>query len=362
MSSKRERKYYLVAKYKDIDKPEIIELNQNWYLNNGIDIFSAQNDISEIDLITSKFDNIEQMKQRMYKNKYLKSLDVDLFIVHSKKFKNKNYIHETELLFKSKADRDTLVTSLAHKRLQKIDLSSKDKDDINQLLNRFLTKIYSRKSFHTFVTSSFTPVDKYFIEQILKNKTLNFSIKHKIKDKLTDPTSAYLFVRNIIATWNCYDKLKEKYEDMNEIDLGKKILSDYVEILNLRNNRRIYYPEIEKHLGKDYIEGQIDIESYLEEQKEKKEENTSKTYDYEKELLSLYEKDRMLKEQPFDDPLLQALYEKLQDTDKVLSKMTTADIQKLSPKDRLKFGMIDIVGYYNELDRIKRENNGKKRH
>ena len=79
-------------------------------------------------------------------------------------------------------------------------------------------------------------------------------------------------------------------------------------------------------------------------------------------MLSLYEKERMLKEQPFDDPMLQVLYEKLQDTDKVLSKITNADIQKLSPKDRLKFGMIDIVDYYNESDRIKRENNGKKRH
>ena len=77
-------KYYLIAKYDE--EVHTISINQKWYLGNKTqDNFQTGNDISAIDIITTKFENEQQMKEQMFKNEYIKSKNVDIFIVHKNK-------------------------------------------------------------------------------------------------------------------------------------------------------------------------------------------------------------------------------------------------------------------------------------
>ena len=66
--------YYLVAKYNDFGI-DIIPINKKWYLGDKIkdDNKSYKNDISSIDIVTTKFKNEQQMKKQMYKNGYIKT-------------------------------------------------------------------------------------------------------------------------------------------------------------------------------------------------------------------------------------------------------------------------------------------------
>ena len=60
-------KYYLIAKYDE--EVHTISINQKWYLGNKTqDNFQTGNDISAIDIITTKFENEKQMKEQMLGN------------------------------------------------------------------------------------------------------------------------------------------------------------------------------------------------------------------------------------------------------------------------------------------------------
>lgn len=329
--------YYLVAKYKDIEEPSVIAINSNWYLNNGIESFNRGNDISSIDIITTKFKSLEEMKEQMYKTKYIKSKEVDLFITHSHKYNNKEYLNEYELIFNNGKDRMDLFKKLSRKKQEKRDILLKDTDN---LINRFLKKCYSRKSFYIFMTNPYSKVDKYIIDKIMKNKELNYSIKYSLKDKITN----YLTIRNIISMWNLYDELRKKYENDDEIELGKKITKDYIEILNSRNNRKEIHKEIKEKTNKNYIEGQINMDEYLKE----------KEISYEEGMQNLLDKANELRERPFDDPYIQKLYNE-GGIEKAIQ--IPSDIRNsLSLEDKYKLGLVgDVVDYLN----LKRKNNGK---
>ena len=332
--------YYLVAKYKNEKEPTIIALNTNWYLENNVDSFSRGNDISAIDIVTTKFNNLEQMKNRMFNAKYIKSKDVDIFITHKHKHNNKEYINEYELIFNiGKEDRMKLLKKISKKRLENDDIKQSDTDD---LMNRFLNKCYSRKSFYILMTNPYSKVDKFLIDKIMSNQKLNYGIKYILKDKLT----SYLTIRNIISMWNIYDELVKKYENIDELELGKQITKDYLETLNDRNERRTYYPEIKQKTDKNYIEGQMHMNEFLE----------KKEISYEEGMQQLFDKDRELRESPFDDPYIQKLWDEggidkaIQIPDELRKNATL--------EDRYRLGLVgDIVDYFN----LKRnEKNGTK--
>ena len=331
--------YYLVAKYNDLGI-DIIPINQKWYLGDRIkdDNKSYKNDISSIDIVTTKFKNEQQMKRQMYKNGYIKSEDADIFIIHKHRYNGKQYINEYEIIYKNeeKNERMNLLYSIGRKRLFDEQI---DETKLDEFMNKFVSKFNSSESFRKFVQNPYSTIDKYFISELLKNMKVGFDIKYIFKNKV----DTYPFIRNIISMWNIYDTLYEKNKNCSYNELATKIISDYVEMLNSRNSRRNYYNSLIKITKKDNSPGQITLEEYFEPE-----------ISYEEKMQTMVSEERALKEAPFDDKYLQMLLEKY-GIEKVFSNMKNIDLNKLSLGDKLRLGLIDYVDY----KRLKRENGRK---
>lgn len=331
--------YYLVAKYKG-EEPDIIKINQNWYLRDKKeDNYLSRNDISAIDIVTSKFENEEQMKDQMYKNGYLKSKDVDIYIIHKNKHNGKEYINEYEIIYnnKHKEKRSDLLNHMANRRLYNDYLDTSLTDN---LMNKFLTKCKSSLSFKEFMTSPFSTIDKYLIETILKKQVPDYSIKYLLKDKI----NTYPFIRNIISMWNIYDELYEKNKELVGKELSDKIIKDYIEILDSRNSRRLDYQKLSEKVDKNNVEGQITLDEYF-----------GLTENYEQQLENIYNEEKSLMNSPYDDKYLGSLVEQF-GIEGAFAKITTKDIVKMSLEDKFRMGLISD---YIEYKRLKR-NNGKR--
>ena len=325
----RNGSYYIVAKYRDFEKPEIIPLRQSWYLEDGINDFIYGNDIASIDLVTTKFSSIEGFKKLLNKEGLLKNNFVDLYIVHDHKYKGKKYLNTLELLFNQKDYRTELIDKMANNRLNNIETKQKDTENF---YNRFFNKINTRESFKKFFTLPFKPNNEYFSLEILKEQ-------NAFKLKYSNVTKDYITTRNIVNMWNLYDTLSRKYDDIDEIKKGNLLVTDYINTLNVRNNRRIDEGEIMKMIDKNQVPGQITMDDFLNNvTTEKKEIDSVKAL--------LIEEKRIRDEEPFDDPLLNDLSERLTIYE-MIEKLTSEQIKTLSPKDRLKLHMIDYVDYKN---------------
>ena len=345
--------YYIIAKYRDIEKPEIISLNQKWYLDNGQDINSYRNDLAAIDLVTLKYKNIDEFKDFLIKNMVLKNKDVDLYIVHPHKYKGKTYLNEMNLIFNKRETRSKVALKIAKKRLEKQPIEQKD---INDFYNRFFSKINSRLSFKAFFTMPFKPNNEYLSLEILKNEKSTYQLKYKSMLK------EYTYLRNIISMWNLYDELNSKYENIDELTLGNILTKEYLEIFNLQNNRRIYDDEVLKLIDKNQVVGQITFDEYLKEKETKPkrktvyERNQEELAQYKQNLINLQNAEREIKEEEFDSLKLRELSKKV-NVYEIVSYLTTNDIKSLTPKDRLKLGMIGIIEYNQEMEK----QNGKRR-
>ena len=331
--------YYLVAKYKG-EEPDFIKINQNWYLKEKReDNYLLGNDISSIDIVTSKFENEEQMKEQMYKNGYLKSKDVDIYIIHKNKYNGKEYINEYEIIYnnKHKEKRSDLLNHMAHSRLYNDYLDTSLTDNF---MNKFLTKCKSSLSFKEFMISPFSTIDKYLIQHILKKDVPDYSIKYLLKDKI----NTYPFIRNIISMWNIYDELYEKNKNLVGKELSDKIIKDYIEILDSRNSRRLDYKKISEKADKNNVAGQITFEDYL-----------NNSQNYEQQLENLYNEEKALMNSPYDDKNLEILVRQF-GIEGAFSKLTSKDIVKMSLEDKFRMGLISD---YIEYKRLKR-NNGKR--
>ena len=144
--------------------------------------------------------------------------------------------------------------------------------------------------------------------------------------------------------WNIYDELYKKNNHLTGKELTNKIIKDYIEILNNRNNRRKCYEKIIKLVDRNNIPGQITIEEYL---------NNKSSYD--EKLNKMSEEARKMKESPFDSQMIQILFDK-GGIENVFSHMNKIDVNNISNADKLRLGLIDYVEYGN-LER----NNGKRR-
>lgn len=349
MSYINDGKYYLVRQ-NDIET-EVIKLNEKWYLDNGNDILRRGNDISSIDLVTSKFSSLDELRNRMTKNGYINEID-KLFIVSSHNFSNKEYVNEFDFIFKGK--HTDVLKKLANERLLKERI---DTEKVKNVMYEFITKIFTDDTFYEFMTSGFNKIEPNFIELIMEYKKnhkeyskSDYSIMYKLGNRL----ESYTFIRNIIAAWNSYDELINKYN--NDPDKIRKIINDYIE--NKNNNKKKTEPIREK-INKNYIEGQMNMEDWVKENNSDvsikdmfKENPCNKEDDYFKDIHDL---ENEVNNSDFDSPILQDLQSRGIDKLDMVSYLKTEDIQKLSDKDRYKLGMIDIIEYKNSVN-----NDGKR--
>lgn len=333
--------HYLV-KQNDVET-EVIKLNEKWYLDDGKNILKRANDISSIDLVTSKFNNMNELRNRMIKNGYIKEND-KLFVVSSHSFNNKEYVSEFDFVFKGK--HTEALNKLATERLNS---GTIDESTVKNIMYEFITKLFTDDAFFKFITSGFNKIEPNFIENILEHKKKN--LEHSKSDysliyKLGDRLKSYTFIRNIIATWNSYDELVYKHDND-----AKKIIDGYLESKNKKDAN-----PIRKKINKNYVEGQMDMDDWIKYNttsiKEMFSENPTNNDDYFKDIHDL---ENELKNSDFDSPMLHDLQSRDIDKFEMISYLKTEDIQKLSEKDRYKLGLIDIIEYKNLVN-----NNGKR--
>lgn len=330
--------YYLIAQYDD--GVDTIPIKQNWYLENKTTEEKTQykNDISVIDIVTTKFENEQQMKEQMFKNGYIKSKNVDIFIVHKNKKNGTEYLNEYEIIYKNpeKKERMQLLDNIGKKRLFGKPVNN---EELQTFMNKFITKFNYSESFMEFMKNPYSTIDKYFQEELLKRKKINFDLKYNLKNKI----DTYPFIRNIICMWNIYDELYKKNNNLTGKELTNKIIKDYIERLNNQYSRHKYYDEIKKLIDKNNIKGQITMDDYLKEK-----------LTYNEQLAKMYHEAQKIKEAPFDDQIVQILFDK-DGINNVFSHMSKIDVNNLSNGDKYRLGMMDYVDYLNS------ERNGKRR-
>lgn len=356
--------YYLAARYLD-ETLDTVTINRNWYFNKE-DIKQTGIDVAAVDLITTRFNNEAELKQRMLEKGYIKSKDVDLYVVHKSKYHNKEYLNEYELIY-NESDRTELITSLAKKRLtnQKINMF-----DINNTLNKFINKAYYTDSFYNLVTCHWVKIDSEFKNELMamrkekeqlqispteKKPKPKFSIKYKLQGRLT----SYTNFRNIIATWNLYDDLvkqyKTTYPNCTESELSKGIIKLYMEKLNIKDGRKEFEEELREMADKNNVKGQITMDMYSNDLNNS--DTTAKTpvQEYNEMMQQMYEDATTLRNSPFDDKELQQMATKF--GDRYLTQHIPKEILRTaSLEDKYRLGLMDYVDYKNE----KRVQNGKR--
>lgn len=357
-------KYILVAR--NLKDNSIIEIpiNKAWYLEEEENTLLYRNDIASIDLFTMNYQNKEQLIEDLYQKKLIDTKDIDLYITHVKKNNNKYYVNEYEIILNN--NRAEYLENIANLRISDKWINVKDTES---LFNKYLTKMYYKKSFYTIMTSPWSKMDKHIISKSIeyrRHNKLDFSIKYVLKDKLT----SYLAMRNLVSMWNIYDDLiveNKENLNINEDELSRFLLEKYWDFLDSKKKRVNAHDEIIRLSNKDYVPGQITLDQYFNDKKESNNDIGSplfvvdgkvKKLDYNEQLIKMREEENSIRTSPFSYQKLNEL-EALYGRDGIKEHLTTEIIKTLNLEDKLRLGFIDIVDYRN----LKwEEENGKSLH
>lgn len=355
--------YYLVACYSNNEK-EIIDIDKKWYYGTESEMQTGV-DIAAIDIVTTKFNNIDELKQRMFKNGYIKDITADLYIVHKSKYNGKEHLSEYELLFKN--ERTKLIISASKKRLNNENIEF---NDINNFLNKFITKVFYTESFSELITCPWIKIDEGIKDQLLEmNKSKKESLlenpdkvvkpKYNIKYKNRNKFTSYTIFRNIVSAWNIYDELVNKYNKENpnysESELSKVIINLYID--TLKNSRTEIRPELMKMVDKENVKGQITLEEYVKEKEMNsiQKRNFEEIKQYDQKMDQIYRESSELSKSTFDDAILRTLEEKY-GRENVNLHLTEDILRTINDTDRFRLGIIDYIEYKNSM----RNNNGKR--
>jgi len=243
------KRYFLVARYKDNEKLEVIKINTNWYLLEKKEPqFLMANPLEAIDLVTTRFSCQKEMLLRMFKNGYITSLNCDLFIASVGIRKGKKYLKTLEVIYKENSGdrindfRDIALASLENN----ID---KEVEKVKKIFDKLACKVYYDDDFSEYLGSTFTNIYDKVMKLYVYDSNLscpNYGAKYNNYWVL----SSYTLIRNIIEAMNRYDRLK------GEDDLLKANAS-YIN--GNAMDRKTCEDELILKLDKNYIEGQFSL-------------------------------------------------------------------------------------------------------
>ncbi len=228
-------KYYLIARNKDTNDFKIIKLKKSWYSDdsNNDEVLKA-NPLEAIDLVTTKFSSVEEMAGRMKNNGYIKTSNVDIFIVNKNKYNQLIindiiYNHNNSLLIK-------YLQSIA-KALLKKDIKS-EQDKIKYIYKELAEILFNdtNGSFSSFFYSKYCNISetiKDFYEDCETSKDFK-NVPYKNSWMLV----SYLNIRNIVKLLNNFSKKSENCTSYS---------------------RKLIINEILKRIDENYIDGQFNL-------------------------------------------------------------------------------------------------------
>lgn len=249
--------FYFVARYYD-NSHKIIKLNLKNYLNLENDYYQKRNDLAFIDYLTIDYNSLEELKQKLYNNKIIKTLEVDLYIVHPRKYNGKLYLNEFNLLSGVDYDLKKHLKNLMCKRLNENNFE-KDDYDIKYITDKFLAKISYNNNFYKFVVSPDTKIDKFLKENLIKfknDKNPSFMYYYMYKNSF----ARYINLRNMIDTMVLYENLKKEITYQTGEEFYKKLMDLYISKLDQNNDRSKIYNDLVRSVNSNVIEGQMTLE------------------------------------------------------------------------------------------------------
>ena len=262
--------YYLVARNRKDNSFQVIKLKESWYLGKKRgrdDVFTRENDLEAIDLVTTKFASEKDMAKRMLANGYITDSDVDIFIASKRKSDGKSYIKFEEVLYNPKKDQklDSL-RRVAYTSLQ-TDFR-RASEDLNLIYDEAIATLYFADDFYDMLISGETNVSKSFAEQF-RNIQMAEDIPYDLKQSDGFGAMDYASIRNMVEALNrleCFSRTtREDRYDKNR---------EFIEC-NL-SGRIAIVPDLSLQLDENYIEGQLSMFSLLSDDKKKVTLNASK--------------------------------------------------------------------------------------
>lgn len=304
-------KYFLVARNKKDNKFRLIGINDTWYSDfGGFGCVSIANPLPVIDLVTSRFRSKEQMIKRMYENKFIDSMDVDLFIAAKRKRNEEEKLVTYEVIYDpARSERIKEFRKVARSFM---DNKKEDTEDFRKkIFDKLISKTFYNIDYYMFIKDGMTNIPMRVVNRLVGLERLKkppYSVKYK-EEWVVDN---FLALRNIVESLNRFDLL-EKYPDkiyanidfLNDNARGRKIISrelikaideelitaGQVSLLDVENeeNTNFKYVNIpieksEKEVLKK--ESDIDIVNTVSEKGENKEISTAKKL---KEVLFVFD-------------------------------------------------------------------------
>ncbi len=244
-------KYFLVARDIHTNQFSIIKLNDSWYLDKEKPLYQwhRNHDLFAIDLVTMRFSNATEMIERMNKNGYLFSKDVDLFIAKRIHSQGNIFLKTYEVMYQfNPQERFNLFRKIATSFVQNnVDCFLEDR---KLVYNQFCTKMFYSHQFSRFVYMNYTNIPKKIVDYFYSLPPLespNYSILYK-KSWLLDN---YPTIRSIIESFNRFDQQDQIQESLME---QKRIQKD----------RCLIFERLCRVMDPSFIEGQLDLLDFFE--------------------------------------------------------------------------------------------------
>ena len=268
--------YFLISRDIKENVCTVLELKKEWYSNKNDDnnnVKTRANKLSDIDLVTTKFMNKESMINQMYKNGYIDSKEVDIFIATLIKGK----IKFLEPIYnKNNSERINDLIEIANDFGNNKVCDSSIKKMIN-IFDKLISKSFYNIAYREMLFNSIIP--EKVKEELYSFKDYD-TPPYKIKYKFRWISSNYSFARNVVESFERFDSFTDGIDkkNLNNKENINIIVNMNVDFINKNaHDRKITIPQLIEKLDKSYIPGQQNLFSdYNLKRVENKEELSNK--------------------------------------------------------------------------------------
>lgn len=229
----KKKEYFLIARNKNSNEYQIIKINNKRRLS-----------LEEIDEFTLNFDNGIRMNDYLMKAKVLDSSGYDFYIANQ----TNNKMQYLEVVYCSRETRTELLQNVI--RASKKKELTKDNESAKSILDSFSIKVFEDRMFNQYIINGKSKLPKKFVDYFVGNQSVNYNAKYR---NGAWPITSYSLLRNIIVEMNRYDSNDKLfiYSDKSSRDNELK--------------RRQLDSKLLLETADDYIEGQMDLFSLLDE-------------------------------------------------------------------------------------------------
>lgn len=201
------KKYFLVARNRENETFTIVKLKDKWFMQDGgLGYEYRANDLEAIDLVTTRFSSAKEMAAQMYKNGYIDSPDVDLFIAKESKLHGNTYLNTYEVIY-NPYNNERMAS---FRDVAKAFLNGQEKDEMDNIrliLDKFCSKTFYNRDFCDFICSELTNVPTKIINYF-KGVKRGSRPPYDFKFRESWVLDSYSALRNIIETFNRYDSFE----------------------------------------------------------------------------------------------------------------------------------------------------------